>query len=103
MEATMSLEHDPARQDHRSTRQARQPRGPPRQSYATQTIMQFCADNQISRAQYYVLKAKGLGPDETRFGENSQIVLITAKSAEKWRRKHTKSARARARKQSNIT
>jgi hypothetical protein len=57
---------------------------------AAQTISEFCADNRISRAQYYRLKAQGYAPAETRFGEDGRIVLITAESARAWRKRHTK-------------
>jgi hypothetical protein len=68
--------------------------GPPPRQTAAQTISEFCADNRISRAQYYRLKKKGLGPDETRFGDDGKIVLITAESGHAWRRRHTKKATA---------
>jgi hypothetical protein len=68
--------------------------GPPQA--AAQTIKEFCADNRISRAQYYRLKEKGLGPDETRFGDDGKIVLITQESARAWRKRHTQAASSAA-------
>jgi hypothetical protein len=50
------------------------------------SILEFCAAHRISKAQYYVLRNKGLGPDETRLGGR---VIITAESAAHWRKKHT--------------
>jgi predicted DNA-binding transcriptional regulator AlpA len=59
---------------------------------AALTIKEFCAAHGISRAQYYRLKKQGYAPDETRFGEDGKIVLITEESARKWRKRHTKPA-----------
>jgi hypothetical protein len=58
---------------------------------ASSTIAEFCAIEKISRAKYYELKIKGLGPDETRV---DGIIRITPESHERWRRKHTKPAKA---------
>jgi len=56
---------------------------------ASLTIMGFCATENISRAGYYKLKKKGLGPDETRIGG---IIRITPEAHTRWRRRHTKRA-----------
>jgi hypothetical protein len=79
----LSLEHSPARIGKRAP--------------AAQSIREFCADNGICTATYYNLRKRGLGPDETRFGERGQLVLITAESAQKWRRKFTSKGVARPR------
>jgi hypothetical protein len=50
-------------------------------------IPEFCRQHSISRAQYYVLKKKGLGPDEMRLLGR---VLITREAAARWRKKHTR-------------
>jgi hypothetical protein len=63
-------------------------RGPP----VAYTIPEFCAAHRISRAQYYVLRNKGLGPDETRLLGK---VIITEESAARWRKRHTARARSR--------
>lgn len=47
-----------------------------------QTIDAFCSRNGISRAMFYKLQKQGLGPKTMRLGSR---VLITSKSAEKWR------------------
>jgi hypothetical protein len=52
-------------------------------------IPEFCQQHSISRAQYYVLKKKGLGPDEMRLLGR---VLITREAAARWRKKHTRSS-----------
>jgi hypothetical protein len=64
-------------------------RGPP-DAY---TIVEFCRQHRISRAQYYVLRNKGLAPDETRLLGR---VIITKESAARWRRKHTAPSRPAA-------
>jgi hypothetical protein len=56
---------------------------------ASSTIMDFCAAEKISRAKYYELKKKGMGPDETRV---DGIIRITPESHARWRTKHTRSA-----------
>jgi hypothetical protein len=53
------------------------------------TIAGFCAAENISRAKYYELKKKGLGPDETRV---DGVIRITPESHQRWRRKHTQRA-----------
>jgi hypothetical protein len=57
-------------------------RGPPDAC----SIASFCKQHGISRAQYYVLRKAGLGPDEMRLIGR---VLITREAAARWRRKHT--------------
>ena len=59
-------------------------RGVPRAAYA---IDEFCWAHGFSRATYYNLKAKGLGPDETRVLNR---VTITEESARRWRERHTR-------------
>jgi hypothetical protein len=54
---------------------------------ASSTIAEFCAAEKISRAKYYELKKKGLGPAETRV---DGIIRITPESHARWRRKHTR-------------
>jgi hypothetical protein len=56
------------------------------------TIPEFCVAHRLSRAQYYVLRNKGLGPDETRLLGK---VIITEESAARWRRRHTARPRSR--------
>jgi hypothetical protein len=56
---------------------------------ASSTIAEFCAVERISRAKYYQLRQKGLGPDETRV---DGIIRITPESHARWRRRHTKRA-----------
>jgi hypothetical protein len=63
-----------------------------RQTRAAMTISEFCTDHRISRSKYYQLKAKGLGPDEMRFGDEGQIVLITQEAAARFRKRHTRRA-----------
>ena len=57
----------------------------------SKTITGFCTAEDISRAKYYELKKKGLGPDETRV---DGIIRITPESHARWRRRHTKQAAA---------
>jgi hypothetical protein len=52
------------------------------------SIPEFCRQHSISRAQYYVLRKKGLGPDEMRLLGK---VLISREAAARWRKKHTRS------------
>lgn len=67
--------------------EVRQPRarGPPkpRPGEDALSLPEFCRRNAISLPFYYKLKAQGLGPRELRLGAR---VLITAESAEAWRR-----------------
>jgi hypothetical protein len=51
------------------------------------TIAEFCATEKISRAKYYVLKKKGLNPDETVV---DGIIRITPEAHLRWRRRHTR-------------
>jgi hypothetical protein len=62
-------------------------RGPPLDAF---TIPEFCAAHRISRAHYYVLRARGLGPDEA---ELLGRVIITKEAAAAWRRKRTAAGR----------
>jgi hypothetical protein len=50
------------------------------------TIAEFCKAHRISRSTYYVLKNRGLGPDETHLLDR---IIITKESAAAWRRKRT--------------
>jgi hypothetical protein len=94
----MSLEHSPARQGKR-TSLGKRARGPP----AAQTIPQFCDDHGISKAYYFLLRKRGLGPDELRPTENGQLVLITAESAAAWRKKFTRKGIARPRQRAAVS
>jgi hypothetical protein len=58
------------------------------------TIAQFCERHGISRATYYVLKKRGLQPDETHVLDR---IIITRESAAAWRRKRTAESRRRRR------
>jgi hypothetical protein len=49
-------------------------------------VKEFCKAHGISRSQFYVLRKKGLGPDEMRLLGR---VLISRESASRWRKKHT--------------
>jgi len=49
------------------------------------TLESFCLANGISLATYYVLRAKGEGPRETRIGRR---VLISPEAELAWRRQH---------------
>ena len=60
---------------------------------ASSTISEFCTAEKISRAKYYELKNKGLGPDETRV---DGVIRITPESHVRWRRRHTRRAVASA-------
>jgi hypothetical protein len=53
------------------------------------SITEFARAHGISRAQYYILKQKGLGPDEMHLLGR---VLISREAASRWRKKHTRSA-----------
>jgi hypothetical protein len=57
------------------------------------TILEFCKAHRISRAQYYVLRDKGLGPDEARLLGR---VIITKESAARWRKMRTARSRPAA-------
>jgi hypothetical protein len=59
-------------------------RGP--SSYAF-TILEFCDQHRISRAQYYKLQKLGQGPDEAR--ASNRTVIITAEAAARWREQRT--------------
>jgi hypothetical protein len=50
----------------------------------SQTIPQFCASEQISRAEYYVLKKQGRGPIEMRHANG--CVRISPEARVEWRR-----------------
>jgi hypothetical protein len=64
-------------------------RGPP--TLDAFTIPEFCTAHRISRAHYYVLKARGLGPDEA---ELLGRIIITREAAAAWRRKRTAAGRS---------
>jgi hypothetical protein len=63
-------------------------RGPPSLAF---TIQEFCDAHRISRAHYYNLKRRGLGPVETDVGG---VIIITKESAAVWRGQSEKAARA---------
>jgi hypothetical protein len=54
---------------------------------ASSTIRDFCIAEKISRAKYYQLKKRGLGPDEMRV---DGIIRITPDSHARWRNRHTR-------------
>jgi hypothetical protein len=54
------------------------------------TVEEFCRTHRISRPFYYVLRARGQGPDEMRLGKR---VVISNESARRWRKRHTRSAK----------
>lgn len=56
------------------------------------SIEQFCKQHAISRATYYVLKKRGLQPDETHVLDR---IIITKESAAAWRRKRTAATKRR--------
>ena len=62
-------------------------RGPPSCAYR---IQEFCDAHRISRAHYYNLKRRGLGPDET---DVAGVIIITAHNAARWRRQREKAGR----------
>jgi hypothetical protein len=57
-------------------------------------IVEFCRQHGISRATYYVLKKRGLQPDETYVLDR---ILITKESAAKWRKERTAASKQRTR------
>lgn len=61
--------------------------GPPSLAF---TIQEFCDAHRISRAHYYNLKRRGLGPVETDVGG---VIIITMESAAVWRGQSEKAAR----------
>jgi hypothetical protein len=70
-----------------------QARGPPKYPLDAYTVREFCTAHRISRSHYYVLKARGLGPDEA---ELLGRIIITKEAAAAWRRKRTAAGRAAA-------
>jgi hypothetical protein len=60
----------------------------PRAAY---TIAEFCFSHGISRATFYNLKAVGQAPDIIRARGR---ILISVEAAKRWRKRHTKPARA---------
>jgi hypothetical protein len=58
------------------------------------TIVQFCERHGISRSTYYVLKARGLQPQETHILDR---IIVTRESAAAWRRKRTAASRMKGR------
>jgi len=75
--------------DNASARQ-RMSRAYPLDAY---TIPEFCHAHRISRAHYYVLRRRGLGPDEAALLGRK---IITKEAAARWRRRHTRRARLQA-------
>jgi hypothetical protein len=55
------------------------------------SIPQFCTAHGFSRAFYYILKQRGLGPDETRLLGR---VIITKENAARWRKRRSRRDRA---------
>jgi hypothetical protein len=49
----------------------------------SQTILEFCISERISRAKYFQLKAEGRGPREMRIGK---LVRISPEARRDWRR-----------------
>jgi hypothetical protein len=54
---------------------------------SSSTIREFCVIEKISRAQYYVLRKKGLASDEMRA---DGIIRITPEAHLRWRRRLTR-------------
>ena len=50
----------------------------------------FAMPTEFSRAHYYNLKRRGLGPDET---DVAGVIIITAHNAARWRRQRDKAGR----------
>lgn len=48
------------------------------------TIGKFCKRNNMSRGQYYKMRAQGLAPKEMHLGRK---VLISIEAAREWRRR----------------
>src|SRR5262245_65012261 len=65
----------------RKKRRRVMPRAPPPDASAF-TVEAFCAQHMLSRAMYYKLKLKGLGPREIRLGNK---ILISKEAAAGWR------------------
>jgi hypothetical protein len=61
--------------------------------FAAHTISEFCRAHRISRAHYYVLRRRGLGPEET---ELLGKIIITHESAARWRKQRTAASRKTA-------
>lgn len=53
---------------------------------AALSIDEFCRSFGFSRAQYYVLKERGEGPDEMRVGRR---VFITVDAQKRWEKRFT--------------
>jgi predicted DNA-binding transcriptional regulator AlpA len=65
-----------------------QPMPPEADSYS---IEEFCRRHSISRPTYYMLRAKKIGPKETRLGGK---ILITRESAARWRKEREAASNA---------
>ena len=50
------------------------------------SILEFCNTHRFSRAHYYNMKARGLGPKETNAGGRK---IITGAEARRWREANT--------------
>jgi hypothetical protein len=57
---------------------------------STETIVEFCASENISRSQYYAMRREGWGPDEMYVG---RIVRITPEAKQRWRRERERAAK----------
>jgi hypothetical protein len=57
---------------------------------STETIVEFCVSENISRSQYYVMRREGWGPDEMYVG---RIVRITPEAKQRWRRERERAAK----------
>jgi hypothetical protein len=57
------------------------------------SVKQLCEADQISTAYYYKLKARGLGPVETRIGS---VIRITAEDRRRWHEKMRELAQTEA-------
>src|SRR5205823_1001608 len=56
----------------------------------TETIVEFCVSENISRSQYYAMRREGWGPDEMYVG---RIVRITPEAKQRWRRERERAAK----------
>jgi hypothetical protein len=52
----------------------------------SETILEFCAAERISRSHFYGLKKRNLGPDLTYSGKR---VTITPEAHRRWRKRRT--------------
>jgi len=63
-----------------------------RRPTALMSVQEFCDNNGISIAHYYVLRANGDGPREVRTGRR---VFVSPEAEADWRRAHEKKPRTK--------